>query len=141
MNKTDELTLESSSLFDIKNSSYSVATNGNITDCSKNYNKRFPDVVDRGFVVCTDRDAEFSYYRNVDKEATEALEENKGKLVYNYHYGTLDVFNAGNTDRGSTDPSGIDAQASIKNGAHIIYLDTDNSSNDFHQRSQATLKD
>ena len=92
--------------------------------------------------MCTTKDREvFSYYRNVDKSATEALEENQGKLVYNYHYGTFDVFNAGNTDRGSTDPSGIDAEASIKNGAHIIYLDTDNSTNDFHQRSQASLKD
>ena len=30
----------------------------------------------------------------------------------------------------STDPSGIDAEASIRNGARILYLDTNNSSND-----------
>ncbi len=31
---------------------------------------------------------------------------------------------------GSTDPSGIDAEASIANGAVIIYKDTNNSGND-----------
>ena len=47
--------------------------------------------------------------------------------------GTVDV-------EGSTDPSGIDAEASIKNGAVIIYKDTNNSTNDFHQRRQASIK-
>ncbi len=42
---------------------------------------------------------------------------------------------------GSTDPSGIDAEASLKNGARIIYQDTNNSTNDFHQRKQASLRD
>jgi hypothetical protein len=64
-------------------------------------------------------------YRNVDKGATEALPENEGKLVYGY----------------AADPCGIDAEASIKNGAHIVYMDTNNSSNDFHERQTCSLKD
>ncbi len=99
------------------------------------YKQRLPDVVDKGFVTATSSKNGYSFYRNVDKTATEQLPENKGKIVYGYALGTESEAS------GSTDPSGIDAQASIKNGAHIIYLDTDNSSNDFHQRSQATLKD
>lgn len=76
----------------------------------------------------------YSSYRNVDKEATEAIEGNSGKLVYSYNMGTeID-------GRASTDPSGIDAEASIKNGARIIYQDTNNSTNDFHQRKQASLR-
>ncbi|MCI1778338.1 MAG: DUF4876 domain-containing protein [Bacteroidales bacterium] len=77
----------------------------------------------------------YSVYRNVDKDATEAIVSNKGKLVYSYAYGTGDI-----TD-GSTDPSGIDAEASIANGAKIVYMDTNNSSSDFHQRLQASLRD
>lgn len=77
----------------------------------------------------------YSIYRNVDKAATEALPENAGKLVYGYSLGTLDYKGAQ-----STDPSGIDAEASIRNGAHIVYQDTNNSGNDFHQRAKASLK-
>lgn len=77
----------------------------------------------------------YSIYRNVDKEATEALPENEGKLVYNYGLGTTTI-NGGT----STDLSSIDAEASIANGAHIIYMDTNNSMNDFHQRRVASLK-
>ena len=72
----------------------------------------------------------YTLYRNVDKEATEAIKENEGKLVYNYSLGV----------EGSTDPSGIDAEASIKNGARIIYKDTNNSTVDFHLRSKASLR-
>ena len=79
----------------------------------------------------------YSSYRNVDKEATEAIAENSGKLVYNYSLGTLNMIGVEN---GSTDPSGIDAEASIKNGARIVYQDTNNSTNDFHQRRKASLK-
>jgi hypothetical protein len=75
-----------------------------------------------------------SIYRNVNKEATEAIPENKGKLVYNYSMGTSDL------EEGSTDPSGIDAEASIKMGARIVYMDTNNSGNDFHQRKEASLR-
>ena len=70
-------------------------------------------------------------YRNVDKEWTESLPENAGKLVYNYSLG-VDA---------STDPSGIDAEASMKNGAHIVFQDTNNSTDDFHERQKCSLRD
>ena len=92
--------------------------------------KRLTPTVDAGYTVLTNAQG-YTSYRNVDKEATEALAANDKKLVYSYSKGT----------EGSTDPSGIDAEASIKNGARIIYQDTNNSSNDFHQRSQASLRD
>jgi hypothetical protein len=95
--------------------------------------KRLTATVDAGYVVF-ESGLGYALYRNVDKAATEALPENAGKLVYNYAGGTDDV-------DGSTDPSGIDAEASIKNGAHILYKDTNNSSNDFHQRKRASLRD
>lgn len=86
--------------------------------------KRLTPMVDAGYVSLTNQHGH-TLYRNVDKETTEALPENKGKLVYGY----------------PEDPSGIDAEASIRNGAHIIYLDTNNSSNDFHERLSCSLKD
>ena len=73
------------------------------------------------------------YVKLLDKQGS-SLPENAGKLVYNYDGGTTNVEN------GSTDPSGIDAEASIKNGAHIIYKDTNNSTNDFHMRKVASIK-
>ncbi len=75
-----------------------------------------------------------SIYRNVDKEATEAIEENQGKLVYNYALGTQ------NEELGSTDPSGIDAEASMAAGAKIVFKDINDSSVDFHRRSVVSLK-
>ena len=93
---------------------------------------RFPADVNTGYVAITNN-LGYSAYRNVDKEATEALEENAGKLVYNYAGGTADV-------EGTTDPSGIDAEASIANGAHIIYSETNDTAKDFHQRKVASLK-
>ena len=78
----------------------------------------------------------YTAYRNVDKQATEALPENEGKLVYNYAGGT----GSEEEDNLSTDPSGIDAEASIKNGAHIIYSETNNTALDFHQRRISSLK-
>jgi len=93
---------------------------------------RFSADVNVGYLPVTNKMG-YSVYRNVDKEATEALEENAGKLVYNYSGGTTDV-------EGSTDPSGIDAEASIANGAHIIYSETNDSGKDFHQRKVASLK-
>lgn len=92
--------------------------------------KRFTDDIDAGSVLLTNK-LGHSLYRNVDKEATEALPENEGKLVYGYALGV----------DGVTDASGIDAEASMKNGARIIYKDTNNSTNDFHERAQASLKD
>ncbi len=88
--------------------------------------KRLTSDIDAGYTLLTNSYGHTSY-RNVDQEATEALAENEGKLVYGYSYGD--------------DPSGIDAEASLANGARIIYMDTNNSTNDFHQRSQASLRD
>ena len=56
--------------------------------------------------------------------------ENAGKLVYDYALGVDD----------STDPSGIDAEASIQKGAHIIYQNTNNATNDFHERQLCSLR-
>lgn len=92
--------------------------------------KRLTSTIDAGYTLLTNAHGHTSY-RNVDKAATEALAENKGKLVYGYSKGT----------EGSSDPSSIDAEASIKNGAHLIYQDTNNSTHDFHQRSQSSLRD
>lgn len=91
--------------------------------------KRFTSDIDAGYVGLTNQLGHV-LYRNVDKESTEALPENAGKLVYNYALGV----------DSSTDPSGIDAEASIKNGAHIIFNDTDNSTNDFHERQKCSLR-
>lgn len=99
-----------------------------------NNKKRFTKNIDAGYVYHESRQG-YSVYRNVDQEATEAIAENAGKLVYNYNLGTTNLGNGG-----STDASGIDAEASIKNGARIIYKDTNNSSNDFHLRSKASLR-
>ncbi len=93
--------------------------------------KRLTADLDAGYVKILNNKG-YSVYRNVDEDATVILEENEGKLVYNYS-GTI------GEENGSTDPSNIDAEASIKNGAHIIYLDTNNSSKDLHQRAKATL--
>ena len=98
-------------------------------------NGRFPASLNTGYVAITSK-LGHTVYRNVDKEATEALPENKDKLVYDYAGGTYDEA----TSTGSTDPSGIDAEASIANGAHIIYVQTNNSGNDFHERKVSSLK-
>ncbi len=95
--------------------------------------KRLTANIDGGFVNYTAGKG-YSLYRNVNKEATEAIEGNKDKLVYNYSLGT------DNITGGSTDPSNIDAEESIKNGAIIIYQDTNNSTKDFHQRKEASLR-
>jgi hypothetical protein len=91
--------------------------------------KRLTPAIDGGYIEFTNNHGH-TLYRNVDQAATEAILGNAGKLVYNYSLGFDD----------STDPSGIDAEASIKNGAHIIYKETNNTANDFHQRSRASLR-
>lgn len=96
--------------------------------------KRLTANVDAGNVQHTNKMG-YSVYRNVDKEATEAIEGNKDKLVYNYAGGTKDI----NVEGGTTDPSGIDAEKSIANGAKIVYMDTNNSTKDFHERVYASL--
>ena len=98
-------------------------------------NKRFPSTIDAGYVYHRNQQG-YTLYRNVDQASTEALPENAGKLVYGYSGGTENI----EPTYGTTDPSGIDAEASIANGAHIIYQDTNNSSNDFHLRAKASLK-
>lgn len=96
-------------------------------------NKRLTSAVDAGYIHFSNK-LGYTLYRNVDKQATEAISGNKEKLIYNYAGGTADI------EDGSTDPSGIDAEASMKNGAVIIYKDTNNSSMDFHQRKVSSLK-
>ncbi len=91
--------------------------------------KRLTDDVDAGYVSFTSRKG-YSVYRNVDVEATKAIAGNAGKLVYNYSLGVGK----------STDPSGIDAEASIRNGAKIVYQDTNNSSRDFHLRQRFSVR-
>ncbi|MCF0174010.1 MAG: DUF4876 domain-containing protein [Bacteroidales bacterium] len=96
---------------------------------------RFPACLNSGYVAVTGSQG-YTIYRNVDKEATEALPENEGKIVYGYSLGTDKVVEG----TGTTDPSGIDAEASIKAGAHIIYSETQNTATDFHQRKISSLK-
>ena len=92
--------------------------------------KRLTADIDGGAVWLTKYQGH-SLYRNVDKEATEALPENAGKLVYNYSLGVGE----------STDPSGIDAEASMRQGAHIVFQDFNNSTDDFHERQRISLRD
>ena len=94
-----------------------------------NNKKRLVPSIDAGYVEMTAKMG-YTLYRNVDKEATEAIPGNEGKLVYSYALGV----------DGATDPSGIDAEASIRKGARIVYKDTNNSSQDFHLRSKASLR-
>ena len=92
--------------------------------------KRLTADIDAGYVWMTNKKGH-SIYRNVDQQATEQLPENEGRLVYGYALGVDD----------STDPSGIDAEASILKGAHIIYQNTNNSTNDLHERQLCSLKE
>lgn len=101
----------------------------------KNQSKRVNPKADSGYLYHISKKG-YTLYRNVDKEATEGVEGNKGKLVYNYSMGTDKI----ETKDGSTDPSGIDAEASIAKGAVIIYKDTNNSGNDFHLRQKSSLR-
>ncbi len=100
------------------------------TTTSTKNTKRMTADIDAGYVSLTNK-LGHALYRNVDQKATEALPENKGKLVYSYALGV----------ESSTDPSGIDAEASMKNGAHIIFKDTNNSTDDFHERVKCSLRD
>lgn len=84
---------------------------------------RFPLSCNMGYVALANQ-AGHTLYRNVDKTATEAIPGNAGKLVKGY----------------ADDPSGIDAEASIKAGAKIVYLNTNNSARDFHERKVSALK-
>ena len=88
--------------------------------------KRLTADVDAGYVYLTNQ-LGHSLYRNVDQEETEARPENQGLIVYGYALGS--------------DPSGIDAEASIRRGAHIVYQDWNDSSSDFHERQKCSLRD
>ena len=92
--------------------------------------KRFPASIDAGYVR-KDRKG-WTVYRNVNKEATEAIEGNT--ISYGYYDGTIDKTG------GTTDPSGINAEETIKNGGKIIFMDSNNSTNDFHARREAALR-
>lgn len=94
------------------------------------YYSRFPKAINVGHLL-GETGSGYSHYRNVDKAATEAIAENAGKLVYGYD---------GAADSEHSDPSGIDAEASIANGAKIVYMDTNNTPADFHNRKIASLK-
>lgn len=98
-----------------------------------NNKKRLITAVDAGNIPFINQKG-YTIYRNVDKVATEAIAENAGKIVYGYSGGTTDI------EEGTTDPSGIDAEASIRNGAHIIFMDTNNSTNDYHLRKESALR-
>lgn len=91
--------------------------------------KRLPTSIDAGYGLYQSAKC-YSAYRNIDEQATVNLGDNITKLVYNYDQGV----------EGTTDPSGIDAEASAKNGAKIVYKDTDNSTVDFHLRKEWSLK-
>lgn len=95
----------------------------------ENCKKRLTADLDVGYVYLTNQLGHV-LYRNVDQEWTESLPENAGRLVYGYSLGV----------GASTDPSGIDAEASIRNGAHIIFQDNNNSSDDFHERQKSSLR-
>lgn len=96
--------------------------------------KRLTDDIDAGYIFITQRQG-YTAYRNVDVDATTAIEGNTEKLVYGYTGGTDGV-----VETGTTDSSGIDAEASIANGAVIIYQDYNNTTKDFHQRKVSALK-
>lgn len=86
--------------------------------------KRLTADIDAGYVYLTNK-LGHSLYRNVDQEETEAMPENASKLVYGY----------------VDDPSGIDAEASIRRGAHIMYRDWNDSTGDFHERQKCSLRE
>jgi hypothetical protein len=91
--------------------------------------KRLTADIDAGYAWMTNKKGH-SVYRNVDLQATMMLPENKGRLVYGYSLG-VDT---------SRDPSDIDAEASLAAGAHIIYQNTNNATNDFHERQLCSLR-
>ena len=85
--------------------------------------KRLAPAIDAGYVTLTENFLGRTLYRNVDAEATLAIEGNP--VVYGYAYGN--------------DPSGIDAEATLNAGGRVVYQDTNNSTQDFHERSVQSL--
>ena len=105
------------------------------TTTSTTNTKRFTSAVDAGAVFFTNKKG-FTVHRVVDVEATKAIEGNETLLV-------TGLTAADDQADGvvTVDPSGIDAKASVANGAKIIYKDTNNSTNDFFERYQSSLRD
>ena len=105
------------------------------TTTAVNNQKRLTAVTDAGSVYFTNKKG-YSMFRHVDLEATKAIEGNESLLIYGM---------TANTDEATgvvlNDANQVDAVASAKNGAKIIYKDTNNSTNDFFERYQASLKD
>ena len=83
-----------------------------------NNQKRLTAVTDAGSVYFTNKKG-YSMFRHVDLEATKAIEGNESLLVYGM---------TANTDEATgvvlNDANQVDAVASAKNGAKIIYKDT-----------------
>jgi len=90
---------------------------------TENY-KRLTNDIDAGYVSLTNK-LGHTLYRNVDKDATLKIEGNGDLIVYGY----------------SADASGIDAEASLKKGAKIVYQDNNNSSTDFFEREKCSLRE
>lgn len=97
--------------------------------------KRFTSAVDAGAVYFTNK-LGYTIHRVVDMKATCAIPGNEAKLVKGLP-ATADEAKGVVT----CDPSGVNAEASAKNGAKIIYQDTNNSSADFFERYQSALRD
>ncbi len=105
------------------------------TTTSTKNSKRLTDEVDAGAVYLTNTFG-YAVHRNIDVAATKAIAGNEALLVYG-------MPETPDTSQGviPADPSGINAEASARQGAFIIYQDTNNSSNDFFERYQASLRD
>jgi len=97
--------------------------------------KRLTADIDAGYVYLTNK-LGHSLYRYVDEEMTEALPENAGKLVYT----TTEVSLSRKRATSAAAASVIDAEASIRKGAHIVYSDTNYSTDDFYERSACSLR-
>ena len=104
------------------------------TTTSTNNRKRLTDAIDAGAVFYTNQRG-YSIHRCIDASATRAITRNAGLLV-------TGMTPTPDTSAGviAADPSGIDAEASRRQGAIIIYQDTNNSSYDFFERYQASLR-
>ncbi len=90
---------------------------------SANNTKRLSPEIDAGYVLLSKSNLRHTLYRNVDYAATLAISGNN--VVYKYKFGS--------------DPNDIDAEATLRAGGRIIYADTNNSSEDFHERTVQSL--
>ncbi len=88
-------------------------------------NKRLINSVDSGSLLFTNKRG-YTLYRNVDEAATFANPSNYGKFFIRSY------------DK-KADPTGIDAEHQIFCGDHIIFKNTNNSGEDFHQRLEPAI--